>query len=76
MSNCIKELYDYDLVKKCRVCQNISLKSNYYENTNYKDGLQLNVNCVIDYTKNYYVDNKDRLLNQQKFYNEENRDKN
>ena len=27
MSACIKDLYDYDLVKKCRVCKNISSKS-------------------------------------------------
>ena len=33
MSNCIKELYDYDLVKKCGKCGIISLKSNFYENT-------------------------------------------
>ena len=29
MSNCIKDLYDYDLVKKCRVCEYISLKSSF-----------------------------------------------
>ena len=29
MSSCIKVLYDYDLVKKCRVCKIISLKSNF-----------------------------------------------
>ena len=30
MSGCIKDIYDYDLVKKCRVCEKISLKSNFY----------------------------------------------
>ena len=30
MSSCIKELYDYDLVKKCSNCENISLKSNFH----------------------------------------------
>ena len=29
MKRCIKVLYDYDLVKKCRVCQNILLKSKF-----------------------------------------------
>ena len=29
MSNYIKDLYDYDLVKKCSKCKTISLKSNY-----------------------------------------------
>ena len=31
MSSCIKELYDYNLVKKCR-CKNILLKSNFNKN--------------------------------------------
>ena len=31
MSNCIKDLFDYDLVKKCCRCQNILLKSNFIE---------------------------------------------
>ena len=29
MSNCIKDLYDYDLVKKCCRCKNNLLKSNF-----------------------------------------------
>ena len=33
MSNCIKELYDYDLVKKCSKCGILSLKNNFYKNT-------------------------------------------
>ena len=40
MGNCIKELDDYELVKKCRVCENISLKSNFYKNLKSTDGLQ------------------------------------
>ena len=31
MSACIKDLYDYDLVKKCRVCKNVLLKTNFHE---------------------------------------------
>ena len=38
MSNCIKDLYDYDLVKKCSKCENILLKSNFHKNKNMKDG--------------------------------------
>ena len=30
MSNCIKVLYDYDMVKKCSKCGTISLKSNFH----------------------------------------------
>ena len=32
MSNCFKDLFDYDLVKKCRVCKNVLLKSSFYKN--------------------------------------------
>ena len=39
MSNCIKELYEYDLVqKRCR-CSNILFKSNFHKNLGSKDGL-------------------------------------
>ena len=40
MSTCIKNLYDYDLIEKCRVCKNYSLKFNFNKNTKPKDGLQ------------------------------------
>ena len=29
MSGCIKDLYNYELVKKCSKCEIISLKSNF-----------------------------------------------
>ena len=32
MSNCIEDLYDYNLVKKCCRCKNFLLKSNFYKN--------------------------------------------
>ena len=31
MSNCFKNLYEYELVKKCRVCKSILLESNFYK---------------------------------------------
>ena len=31
MRNCIKDLYDYDLIKKCSKCKIISLKSNFHK---------------------------------------------
>ena len=52
MSNCIKDLYDYDLVKSCSKCGNISLKSNFQKNKNKNDGL--NQWCRICY-KNIIV---------------------
>ena len=30
MSNCIEDLYDYELVMKCLKCGNIPLKSNFH----------------------------------------------
>ena len=34
MTTCIKDLMDYDLVKKCSKCGNISLRSNFHKNKN------------------------------------------
>ena len=39
MSICIKDLFDYDLVKKCCRCKIFLLKSNFHKNKNRKDGL-------------------------------------
>ena len=76
MSNCIKDLFDYNLVLKCHVCKNIPLKSNFNKNTKSKDALQSQCKfCLNAYDKNYYVANQDRILNKQKLYNKENRDK-
>ena len=40
MGTCIKDLFDYDLLQKYRVCKNILLKFNFHENTKSKGGLQ------------------------------------
>ena len=37
MSTFIKELFDYELVKKCSKCKIISLKSNFHKNEPTKD---------------------------------------
>ena len=42
MSNCIKEIKDYDLVRKCGKCGIISLKSNFHEDKTKNDGLKPN----------------------------------
>ena len=39
MSTCIKDFYDYDLVKNCSTCANISQKSFFHKNKNRKDGV-------------------------------------
>ena len=71
MSNCIKEFFDYDLVKKCSKCGLISLKSNFYNDKTKNDGFH--PKCKFC-RKEYHVDNKYRLVNKQNFYNKENRD--
>ena len=72
MSNCIKDLFDYDLVKKCSKCGIISLKSNFHKNKNMNDGFQPYCKSCI---KKYYLENRDRLRNKHKCYNKENRDR-
>ena len=76
MSNCIKDLYDYDLVKNCLKCGNISLKSNFHEKKNRRDGLQpICKFCVSDYNKNYCNKNCDSELERCKKYRFQNRGK-
>ena len=70
MSNCIKDLYDYDLVKKCSKCGIISLKSIYYKDITKNDGYR--PSCKIC-TNQYYYDNRNRILNNHKIYIKENR---
>ena len=72
MSNCIKDLYDYDLVKKCRVCKNNLLKSTFNQNKTKKDGYKSECRFCC---KKYYYNNRHRLLNNMKLYNKENREK-
>ena len=72
MGTCIKDLFDYDLVKKCCRCGINSLKSIFHINKLTKDGYRTACkNCE----KKYYLDNRDRLLNKQKIYNFENSDR-
>ena len=67
MSCCINDLYDYDLIKKCRVCENISIKCNFNKNTKSKDDLQSQCKfCVNDYNKNYYNKNRDSEVEHRK----------
>ena len=55
MSSCIKELNDYNLIKKCSKCGNISLKSNFHKDKNGKDGLISHVNFVYFENKKYMI---------------------
>ena len=57
MSNCIKDLYDYDLIKKCCRCKKNFLKSNFNRNKTKRDGVQ-NI-CIICF-KDYHNNRKER----------------
>ena len=64
MSNCIKDLMDYDLVKKRSGCKNILLKSNFHKINNMRDGFNTHCkNCVIQKQKQYDVENRDKKEN-------------
>ena len=59
MSSCIKELYDYDLVKKCCRCKPICFKSNFFKNVNKKDGLASMCKvCMNKYIEEYMKNRK------------------
>ena len=91
MSNCIKDLYDYDLVKKCSKCGVISLKSSFHKNKKCSDGLVSQCKCCIIQKKriyernnrnkiqtrmnDYYLQNRDRIINRNKDYRLENHDR-
>ena len=72
MSNCIKDLYDYDLVKKCSKCKTVSLKSNFYKDITKYDGYR--PSCKLC-TNQYYYDNRNIILDNQKVYRKNNRSK-
>ena len=57
MSSCIKELYDYDIVKKSSKCGNISLKRNFYKNKNMSDGSD--PRCIKCWNQKF-LDNRER----------------
>ena len=76
MSTCIKDLYDYGLVKKCCKCKIISLRSNIFKDRTKKDSYR--PECKIfcrKYCKKYYYDNQNRKRNNHKNYNKKNRSK-
>ena len=76
MSNSIKELFDYDLIKNCSKCGSISLKTNYYKDERASDGLQSACkNCMNSYTKSYHTKNKEKMKKFYIDYHQANKDK-
>ena len=65
MSNCIKDLFDYSLVKKCSKCGIISLKSNFYKDKSRQDGLHP---YCISCKKEYFQQNKEKINEYKKQY--------
>ena len=47
MSICIEDLYDYELVKKCRVCKKVLLKSNFNKKKRKKMAMDMSVDFVV-----------------------------
>ena len=63
MSSCIKDLYEYDLIKKCSNCGKVKLKTIFHKNTKCKAGLQSQcIFCVNDYMTNYSNKSRDSEL--------------
>ena len=61
-----------DEIKRCSKCKMIYLKSNFYKDITKNDGYR--PSCKICCQK-YYYNNQNRLLNNQKIYSKNNRDK-
>ena len=76
MSNCIKDLFDYDLVKKCSKCGIISLKSNFHKKLKSSDGLQPHCkSCIIQKQRIYDSENRERIIIRNKDYRSKHHDK-
>ena len=87
MSKFFKHLCDYELVKKCGKCGNISLKSNFHKNINRKDGVNSmckvckkkcylkNNDKIILKTNDWNENNPEKVKQDQKKYNEQNKEK-
>ena len=69
MSNSFKNLFDYDLIKKCSKCGIISVKSNFHKDKKSKDGLFSQCkSCVIHKQKLFDSENRERITNRNKDY--------
>ena len=67
MSDCIKDLYDYDLVKKGSKCGIVTFKSNFHKRTLSKDGLFQHCEpCPKIFKKIYKKEHYDLEINRRK----------
>ena len=69
MSICIKDSYDYELVKKCCRCGIVKLKSNFQKRSKSSDGLQSQCqSCVYQKQRIYDSENRERIVKRNKDY--------
>ena len=60
-------------IKICKKCLKDKILSDFSKNKNTKDGLQVNCKiCVKEYKEQYYLDNKEKILEKSKEYYIEN----
>ena len=75
MSNCIKELYDYELNKKRSKCGIVKMKTNFYfRNTNQKDRSEC-IQCYSIKQKEWRDKRPEKIKNHKKQYYQKNREK-
>ena len=63
MSNCIKDLFDFDLVKKCCRCKIILIKSNFHKDNKIEDGL---FNPCKSCRKEFFIKKSNKVILKQK----------
>ena len=67
MSSCIKDLCDYEIIKKYSKCGIFSFKSNFYRDMKKNDGLSTHFKiCRKTFGKNYYNEHYDLENNRQR----------
>ena len=76
MSNCIKGIFDYELVKNFSGCGFVKMKSNFHKRLKSNDGLFSQCKCcVIQKQRIYDSENRKRFINRTNDYRVKHHDK-
>ena len=76
MNNCIKDLYDYELVKTFCRCGIVKLKSNFHKRSKSSDGLQSQCkSCVIQKQRSFDSENRERIISRNEDHRVKHHDK-
>ena len=76
MSTCIKELYDYDLIKNCSECGIVKLQSNFHKRLKSSEGFFTQCKCcVIQKQRICDSENREKIINRNKDYRLKHHDK-